>query len=98
MRQWHGARQMMRVIWPVLLLGVAVIAAVAQLDRQTRRDPQFAPLVPGPARSFAQRRIASDALAGDNAQALAEVRLRSEERRVGKECVSKCRSGWSPEH
>src|SRR3546814_18660649 len=23
---------------------------------------------------------------------------RSEERRVGKECVSTCRSGWSPEH
>src|SRR3546814_11793841 len=23
---------------------------------------------------------------------------RSEERRVGKECVSKCRSRWSPEH
>src|SRR3546814_16453036 len=23
---------------------------------------------------------------------------RSEERRVGKECVSKCRSGWSPYH
>src|SRR3546814_17321100 len=24
--------------------------------------------------------------------------LRSEERRVGKDCVSKCRSGWSPYH
>src|SRR3546814_15120576 len=24
--------------------------------------------------------------------------LRSEERRVGKECVSKCRSRWSPDH
>src|SRR3546814_16336813 len=24
--------------------------------------------------------------------------LRSEERRVGKECVSKCRSRWSPSH
>src|SRR3546814_13904762 len=24
--------------------------------------------------------------------------LRSEERRVGKECVSTCRSRWSPEH
>src|SRR3546814_11835406 len=24
--------------------------------------------------------------------------IRSEERRVGKECVSKCRSRWSPEH
>src|SRR3546814_15599644 len=27
-----------------------------------------------------------------------EKRLRSEERRVGKECVSTCRSGWSPYH
>src|SRR3546814_6020051 len=27
-----------------------------------------------------------------------EERLRSEERRVGKECVSTCRSRWSPYH
>src|SRR3546814_12216361 len=26
------------------------------------------------------------------------LRLRSEERRVGKECVSTCRSRWSPSH
>src|SRR3546814_5574710 len=26
------------------------------------------------------------------------VAMRSEERRVGKECVSKCRSRWSPYH
>src|SRR3546814_18264037 len=26
------------------------------------------------------------------------VALRSEERRVGKECVSTCRIGWSPDH
>src|SRR3546814_4561939 len=26
------------------------------------------------------------------------IRKRSEERRVGKECVSKCRSRWSPYH
>src|SRR3546814_12795857 len=26
------------------------------------------------------------------------LRVRSEERRVGKECVSTCRSGWSPYH
>src|SRR3546814_18659036 len=24
--------------------------------------------------------------------------MRSEERRVGKACVSRCRSGWSPDH
>src|SRR3546814_12195632 len=30
--------------------------------------------------------------------ALESVGLRSEERRVGKECVSTCRSRWSPYH
>src|SRR3546814_16468389 len=45
-----------------------------------------------------------DALAGDDAEAgLLEAvddlaRDRSEERRVGKECVSTCRSRWSPYH
>src|SRR3546814_5722769 len=29
---------------------------------------------------------------------LTVYRRRSEERRVGKECVSTCRSGWSPYH
>src|SRR3546814_8159191 len=29
---------------------------------------------------------------------LAAARIRSEERRVGKECVSTCRSRWSPYH
>src|SRR3546814_4432302 len=31
-------------------------------------------------------------------QSLKEAMSRSEERRVGKECVSTCRSGWSPYH
>src|SRR3546814_13183352 len=30
--------------------------------------------------------------------AVAEGQVRSEERRVGKECVSTCRSRWSPYH
>src|SRR3546814_7138004 len=34
------------------------------------------------------------ALAGD----IRQTNVRSEERRVGKECVSKCRSRWSPYH
>src|SRR3546814_12697405 len=29
---------------------------------------------------------------------IAELPIRSEERRVGKECVSTCRSRWSPYH
>src|SRR3546814_5848317 len=35
---------------------------------------------------------------GDEERHLHEVGLRSEERRVGKECVSTCRSRWSPYH
>ena len=31
-------------------------------------------------------------------QKLTELKARSEERRVGKECASMCRSRWSPYH
>src|SRR3546814_15656304 len=42
---------------------------------------------------------ADDADGLDRSQALGgRVLLRSEERRVGKGCVSKCRSRWSPYH
>src|SRR3546814_14290777 len=35
---------------------------------------------------------------GDVFRILTELEIRSEERRVGKECVSKCRYGGSPYH
>src|SRR3546814_15937448 len=38
------------------------------------------------------------ALTEDANHASANFRWRSEERRVGKECVSTCRSRWSPYH
>src|SRR3546814_13513300 len=34
----------------------------------------------------------------DRQQSAMMIGARSEERRVGKECVSTCRSRWSPEH
>src|SRR3546814_14892891 len=34
----------------------------------------------------------------DHAATIRRLSQRSEERRVGKECVSTCRSRWSPEH
>src|SRR3546814_9808138 len=37
-------------------------------------------------------------LAGQRPIVAAKLRYRSEERRVGKECVSTCRSRWSPYH
>src|SRR3546814_14142237 len=43
-----------------------------------------------------EQRIAVGEIAIDDAGCIA--RMRSEERRVGKECVSTCRSRWSPYH
>src|SRR3546814_15269383 len=56
----------------------------------------------GAAQSVCQRRLclpAPSGLAADVDQFLLHSqRLRSEERRVGKGCVSTCRSRWSPDH
>src|SRR3546814_18417722 len=48
-----------------------------------------------PERRFGQRRLQ---LIDANDTALNFIGKRSEERRVGKECVSTCRSRWSPYH
>src|SRR3546814_4665160 len=55
----------------------------------------FELLAPGPAHQAAHQ-VPARAHAGD--VAADQDRERSEERRVGKECVSKCRSRWSPYH
>src|SRR3546814_15290071 len=48
--------------------------------------------MPVPSRSHRHLRIDC------NEMATAAAEHRSEERRVGKECVSTCRSRWSPDH
>src|SRR3546814_20492717 len=45
-------------------------------------------------REVLTQRMALEPVVGQEA---AEIRIRSAARRVGKECVSTCRSGWSPE-
>src|SRR3546814_10625257 len=42
--------------------------------------------------------IGEPAVPDDTIDHAGNMRLRSEERRVGKECVSTCRSRWSPYH
>src|SRR3546814_14172385 len=42
--------------------------------------------------------ITTVAIAAKREAADRKAAIRSEERRVGKECVSPCRSRWSPEH
>ena len=39
-----------------------------------------------------------EGVAQDDTQAVSWYRKRSEERRVGKECLTACRSRWSPYH
>src|SRR3546814_12164653 len=43
-------------------------------------------------------RLVNDALANNPSLSEALARVRSEERRVGDECVRTCRSRWSPYH
>ena len=64
-----------RIIWFAAILAVAALTAGVQLDRQVRRTPAIAPVVPAPFRSAAQFQIATAALeAGDPGAALAEAR------------------------
>src|SRR3546814_2560897 len=51
-----------------------------------------------PARGTCLALRARGLLQADCGKQRAELLLRSEERRVGKECVSTCRSRWSPYH
>src|SRR3546814_11183066 len=60
--------------------------------------PNFAPL--SSARSMYEplNKLKFATLSSYYGQSRAGIKYRSEERRVGKECVSTCRSRWSPEH
>src|SRR3546814_13373335 len=46
----------------------------------------------------AQYWVAVELATGENVRRNPGAAARSEERRVGKECVSTCRSRWSPDH
>src|SRR3546814_21118036 len=65
---------------------------------ETSRRIGFINALSGEARSTAISQL-SRATGRNEAQVEAGLeRSKSEERRVGKECVSTCRSGWSPVH
>ena len=63
-----------RIIWWTLLLVVAGVATGVQLDRQARKTPELAPLVPELFRSASQPRITALAIESGSAEAgLAEA-------------------------
>src|SRR3546814_18675337 len=68
---------------------------VCSSDLDTLRDAGIECMIADEAVEMRRRRARNrDMIAADAARRAP----RSEERRVGKECVSTCRSGWSPYH
>ncbi len=64
-----------RIVWFAALIAVAMVTIGVQLDRQARVTPTLAAAVPEPFRAFAQARIASSAVIGDDpALALQETK------------------------
>src|SRR3546814_13427984 len=62
-----------------------------------RANPGHIPAATGRRRGF-RGRLVVVRVTRHAARNSSSVRCRSEERRVGKECVSTCRSRWSPYH
>src|SRR3546814_6860395 len=81
---------------PEIFPGVPLAAFMATADAATRQDIA-AKLMNGPGGSGGRSFVTG--FDRPNIQLAVEQRRdRSEERRVGQECVSKCRSRWAPYH
>src|SRR3546814_16433263 len=80
------------VAWVVVSAGQRALAAVRQPGRSAPRW-----LVTGHPGDIADIRLDRLGQRGDP-DYLGALSARSEERRVGKECVSTCRSRWAPDH
>src|SRR3546814_16164485 len=68
-------------------------------DGRVRKDGRFELGMSIEHDSMGELKVPGDALYGAQTQrAIDNFPIRSEERRVGKECVRTCRSRWSPYH
>lgn len=77
-----------RLAWYAALLAIAVVTAAVQLDRQSAVVPGYTPLVPEPARGFAQAQITARILAsGQGERAVAQAQRLVERRPIPAETV-----------
>src|SRR3546814_16461255 len=85
--------------------GYALNTRDVQIDLASRTAHSEGPVTGSmPLGTFSADRIAADigertvTLEGRARLHIVQNKVRSDERRVGKECVSTCRSRWSPDH
>src|SRR3546814_13771447 len=79
-------------------MGVFYTTPIFKLERWILAKVLQLPSTDQEAQLLAQGRITRFAAWSVEARQIDQTVLRSEERRVGKECVSTCRSRWSPYH
>src|SRR3546814_16584387 len=92
------ARMSRQLMLKIELLRRDAKAALAQARQDgAGGDDDFHEVEVALALQIGPDRVAADAALQAVIDAQADT-MRSEERRVGKECVSKCRSRWSPYH
>ena len=69
----NGGRRMIgrigRIVWTSLIVAVAAVTTLAQLDRQSRYAPALAAYVPAPFQGFAARHVATRAVLERDAEA-----------------------------
>src|SRR3546814_21034459 len=91
---------MKRALWKlvpaVMVLAGLAAAPVAAQDFPTQPVTIVVPGAAGGGGDFVGRLLAEKMSQEMSQPVIVENRPRSEERRVGKECVSTCRSRWAP--
>src|SRR3546814_2948268 len=81
-----------------LVTGVQTCALPISWPSDADRAPYLAALVASSWSAIASARVTFGARRTPSSPSMTMFFPRSEERRVGKECVSTCRSRWSPYH
>src|SRR3546814_887701 len=90
--------------WSTQEVVLAPIVKTATHEAENRSNPHAPILPPPPTDRKAGNAFVDNldlyepiyAVYGQGTESEASIQLRSEDRRVGTECVSKCRSRWSP--
>src|SRR3546814_10518510 len=85
-------------LWLPVVDGCAHVQSLEAQDLAARTDPHRYPLRALPVPAERAELVGFRTSAGFRRELASRCVVRSEERRVGKECVSTCRSRWSPYH